>query len=279
MDLEYSKEIISCAVEKLANSKKQLSENELVRGIIHLLKKKLGKDDTRHSAKGRFRKNSFKYIIETNDWKTSISQLENKKYVLAKDYDIHAENLNIDSEWKWQDANKELAQKKLLNTLYKIHNYKFEFLVRDVVKKSFPDVSFEVTVATGDMGIDIWGVRNDPVHKDRKEAVYIQVKKYKGSVGRPDADKFIGAIREIANDKSKNFSKFVGLFITTGTYPKTFNDKLSRSSETGITFSCWDGDELTERMISLGMGVKYSIDIDFWNEIDSNIIPKNKKQL
>jgi restriction endonuclease Mrr len=277
MEENYSKSIIDCAIEKLTSAKKPLTELELTKGIVHLLKVKLGKDNPRHSSKGRFRRDSFKYIIGTTDWKESIAQLENKKFVLSQDYEIKSEELNTDAEWHWIDVSKTLAQKNILSILHKIDPTRFEYLVRDVVKKTFPDVSFEVTVSTGDMGIDIFGVRNDPCHKDKKEAICIQVKRFKGTVSRPDADKFIGAVSRLINDNTNNFSKFEGYFISTGKFPKSFNEQLYASNKTGVTFASWDGEELSHRILSLGFGVKYSIDIDFWNDIDPTVVPRKKK--
>ena len=204
----------------------------------------------------------------------TIYQTADKKYVLAQDSKHYEEQLKTELEWNWHDVSKNLAKKNILNILHKIDSSKFEYFVRDVVKKAFPDVSFEVTVSTGDMGIDIFGTRKDPTHRDRKEAICIQVKNFKGTVGRPEADKFVGAVQSIINDKNNNFSKFEGLFITSGKFPKSFNEKLCSSSKTGVTFACWDGDELTEKILALGLGVKYSIDIDFWKDIDSKLLNK-----
>lgn len=276
MDKEYSKSIIEAGVKKLTVANKQLSEIELVRGIVHYLKEKLGKDDTRHSAKGRFRRDSFKYIIGTEDWKQSIALLENKKYVLAKDYEIQSDLLKTNTEWNWRDVNKGIAQKNILSILHKVDPFKFEVLVKDLVKKKYPDVVFDVTVKTGDGGIDIFGTKPDPTQKDKEEVICIQVKNFKKTVGRPEADRFIGAVQRIINDKNKNYSKFIGLFITSGKYPKSFNDTLQESCTTGCSFSSWDGDELIEQMLFYGMGVKYSIDLDFWENVDSAIIPRQK---
>ena len=277
MDEKYRIAIINSAEEKLISAGKPLTELELIKGIVHRLKKCLGKDDRRHSAKGRFKRDSFKVVINTIEWEKTISQLENKKFVLTKDYKFHNDKLQIDIEWNWENEDKGTALNKMLSILNRIDPLKFEFLVRDVVKKSFPNVNFEVTVSTGDKGIDIFGTRQDPYYKERQEAICIQVKRYKGTVGRPEADKFIGAVSDLINDKNNKFSKFEGLFITSGKYPKSFNEKLIASSKTGVTFSCWDGTELAEKMIALGLGVKYSIDLNFWETIDPTIIPKIEK--
>lgn len=74
MSDNYFEIVIEVAILKLKSANKPLSENEFTRSIVALLKKKLGKDDKRHSSKVRFRKEIFRYIIETSEWKKEIVQ-------------------------------------------------------------------------------------------------------------------------------------------------------------------------------------------------------------
>ncbi len=67
MDKEYFDLVTEAAIEKLSTVNRPLSENEFVRGLVALLKKKHGKDDTRHSSKVRFRKETFRQIINTQN--------------------------------------------------------------------------------------------------------------------------------------------------------------------------------------------------------------------
>ncbi len=69
-----------------------------------------------------------------------------------------------------------------------------------------------------------------------------------------------------------------GLFITTGRYPDSFIDKLRNSQDKSISFACWDGTELSRQMLKNGLGIKYSIDKDFWKNFDSTAVLISNKE-
>jgi restriction system protein len=111
---------------------------------------------------------------------------------------------------------------------------------------------------SGDEGID--GV----ISEDRLglEAIYIQAKRWAGTVGRPEIQKFVGALH------GKRARK--GVFITTGTFSTEARDYVSHIDPRVVLI---DGIQLSEYMIehNLGVSVKAAyevkrIDTDFFME-------------
>ena len=94
--------------------------------------------------------------------------------------------------------------------------------------------------ASGDEGID--GV----ISEDRLglDTIYLQAKKWEGTVGRPEIQKFVGALH------GKRARK--GVFITTGTFSSDAKDYVSRIDPRVVLI---DGEQLTEYMIDFGLGV------------------------
>ncbi|WOS39843.1 MULTISPECIES: restriction endonuclease [Xanthomonas] len=111
---------------------------------------------------------------------------------------------------------------------------------------------------SGDGGID--GI----IKEDRLglDAIYIQAKRWEGTVGRPDIQQFAGALQGQRAVK--------GVFITTSTYSRDARDYV-KSINTKIILI--DGTELTGLMVDYGVGVSRvgvyelkRIDSDFFEE-------------
>jgi restriction system protein len=111
---------------------------------------------------------------------------------------------------------------------------------------------------SGDEGID--GIINE----DRLglDVIYIQAKKWEGTVGRPEIQKFVGALH------GKRARK--GVFITTGSFSGDAFDYVSRIDPKVVLI---DGRQLAELMIDFGLGVtptvSYEIkrlDTDYFDE-------------
>lgn len=111
---------------------------------------------------------------------------------------------------------------------------------------------------SGDEGID--GI----ISEDRLglEAIYIQAKRWAGTVGRPEIQKFVGALH------GKRARK--GVFITTGTFSSDARDYVSHIDPRVVLI---DGVQLAEYMIELNLGVSVKaayevkrIDSDFFAE-------------
>jgi restriction system protein len=111
---------------------------------------------------------------------------------------------------------------------------------------------------SGDEGID--GIINE----DRLglDSIYIQAKRWEGTVGRPEIQKFVGALH------GKRASK--GVFITTGNFTA---DAQSYVTQIGSRIVLIDGAQLASYMIDFNLGVapraSYEvkrIDSDYFSE-------------
>jgi restriction system protein len=111
---------------------------------------------------------------------------------------------------------------------------------------------------SGDEGID--GIINE----DRLglDVIYVQAKKWEGSVGRPEIQKFAGALQ---GQHARR-----GIFITTSNFSKEATDFASRVDNKIILI---DGDTLVQHMIDHNVGVIPSvsyevkkIDLDYFTE-------------
>jgi restriction system protein len=109
---------------------------------------------------------------------------------------------------------------------------------------------------TNDGGID--GV----ISEDRLglDKIYIQAKRWKDTVGRPDIQQFKGALADQVAKK--------GVFITTSSFSK---EAIESARKSGIVLI--DGDKLTSLMFEFGLGVQiersfhiYKIDQDRFDE-------------
>lgn len=98
-----------------------------------------------------------------------------------------------------------------------------------------------VTQKTGDEGID--GVTNE----DRLglDVIYLQAKRWKANVGRPEIQNFVGALA------GKKASK--GVFITTSAFHENARDYAAALHQKVILI---DGRRLAELMIEHGIGVR-----------------------
>ena len=110
---------------------------------------------------------------------------------------------------------------------------------------------------SGDEGID--GI----IKEDRLglDAIYIQAKKWEGTVGRPEIQKFVGAL---AGQGAKK-----GVFITTSSFSKDAHEYAKNMKDTKVVLL--DGEQLTQYMIDYNLGVSVisqyevkKIDSDFF---------------
>ena len=150
----------------------------------------------------------------------------------------------------------------LLAKLASINPFRFEQVVLDLlVAMGYGGSRKEaaaVTQKTGDEGID--GVINE----DRLglDVIYIQAKRWKANVGRPEIQNFVGALA------GKKASK--GVFITTSAFHDNARDYATGLHQKVILI---DGRRLAELMIEHGVGVAEEhaylvkkIDSDYFDE-------------
>ena len=119
-----------------------------------------------------------------------------------------------------------------------------------------------------DAGRAIGGTRDggiDGIIKEDKlglDAIYIQAKRWEGTVGRPEIQKFIGAL---LGQKAKK-----GIFITTSKFSPDAKE-YAKGIESRVVLI--DGEELANLMIDYGIGVSKiveyelkKIDLDYFIE-------------
>jgi len=141
------------------------------------------------------------------------------------------------------EIKRNLAQ-ELLNTVKNTSPEFFEKLVVDLLTKMgyggfLPDAS-EITGKVGDEGID-GRIKEDKLGLD---VIYIQAKRWDVPVGRPEIQKFAGAL---LGQRSKK-----GIFITTSIFSNGAKD-YAQSIDAKIRLI--DGEELAELMIDYDVGV------------------------
>lgn len=128
----------------------------------------------------------------------------------------------------------------------------FEELVKDLVVAMGYGGSKENAVEkigrTGDEGIDAI-IRQDLLGLDQ---IHIQAKRWQGTVGRPEIQKFVGALEGQGTKK--------GIFITTGSFSADAEEYVKKI---GSKIKLIDGPELAKLMIKHNVGVspkdKYEI--------------------
>ncbi|TMP90543.1 MAG: restriction endonuclease [Verrucomicrobia bacterium] len=164
-------------------------------------------------------------------------------------------------EAAFSDLNQTLVG-ELLTRLSTVDPFRFERIVLDLLVAMGYGGSFKeaaaVTQKTGDEGID--GVINE----DRLglDVIYIQAKRWKSSIGRPEIQNFVGALA------GKKAGK--GIFITTSEFHDNARDYAAGIHQKIILI---DGRRLAELMIEHDIGVAeehaYSvkkIDGDYFEE-------------
>lgn len=154
---------------------------------------------------------------------------------------------NITPEEMLESAHQQIRSDLAADLLKRIKAgspYFFERLVVELlVKMGYGGSRREAGKAigkSGDEGID--GIINE----DRLglDTIYIQAKRWEGTVGRPEIQRFVGALH------GKRARK--GVFLTTGSFSAEATQYVSHIDPKVVLI---DGRELTELMIDFGLGV------------------------
>ena len=154
-------------------------------------------------------------------------------------------------------------QVTLLEYLQTISPYGFERLCkRLLIEEGFQNVT--VTKKSRDGGID--GVAMLKLNRFVNFKVFFQCKRYKGSVGSEDIQRFKGAL----DGKIKAGDK--GLIITTGYYTSSAEQEAYK--EGGFPVELIDGEKLIEMFENLQLGLipktVYEIDYEFFKEFEKD---------
>ncbi len=144
----------------------------------------------------------------------------------------------------YEKINSELAQ-ELLRLIKSSQPDSFEKLVVDLLlKMGYGGSLREAGMAigkVGDEGID-GIIKEDKLGLDK---IYIQAKKWEGTVGRPEIQKFVGALK---GRKAKK-----GIFITSSNFSKNAKDYAERIDDPRLVLI--DGEQLGELLIDNNIGV------------------------
>ncbi|MGF2414569.1 MAG: restriction endonuclease, partial [Ferruginibacter sp.] len=157
---------------------------------------------------------------------------------------------------------RETLEQELLSKLKTVDPYFFERIVVELLVKmgyggSIQDAGRAIGKA-GDEGID-GIIKEDKLGLD---VIYIQAKRWEGVVGRPEVQKFVGAL---AGQRAKK-----GVFITTSNFTKEAT-QYAMQMDTKIVLI--DGEKLAQYMIDYNLGVSVQntyeikkIDSDYFEE-------------
>ena len=151
---------------------------------------------------------------------------------------------------------------EILQTLYSCSPSLFERIVVDVlVSMGYGGNRQDAGQAiggSGDGGIDGL-IKEDRLGLD---TIYIQAKKWEGTVGRPEVQKFAGALQGMKARK--------GIFITTSSFSKEAKDYVSHLENKIVLI---DGVTLAKYMVDFNVGVSLittyetkKIDLDYFEE-------------
>lgn len=148
---------------------------------------------------------------------------------------------------------------ELLDTIKRCSPSFFERLVIDLLVKigyggSREDAASKVTGKSGDEGID--GTINED--KLGLDTIYVQAKKWENTVGRPEIQKFAGALQ---GQRAKK-----GIFITTSTFSKNAIEYVSMIDSKIVLI---DGKQLAKLMIENDVGVSRIVSYEI-KKIDSD---------
>ena len=169
-----------------------------------------------------------------------IKILQNRdEYMNKYKIDKARNKQNKESDHDPEEPPADQWKKEIIDQLQKLDPYKFELLCKNILSK-MGFVNVQVTQSSNDGGIDGHGILkiNDVIGFK----VAFQCKRYVGSVGAPEVQKFRGA--------STQFEK--SMLITTG----TFTREAKKNAEIAPRIEMIDGDLLAETMAKLGLGVK-----------------------
>jgi restriction system protein len=199
------------------------------------------------------------FMAHRETWKKGGSPKEIEATPLEDTVDNKTPEEQIESGF--QKIRKSLEQ-ELLSKLKSVHPSFFEKIVVELLVKMGYGGSIteagRATRYTNDEGID-GIIKEDKLGLD---VIYIQAKRWEGTVGRPELHKFVGAL---AGQGAKK-----GIFITTSSFTKDALDYIPKN-ETKIVLI--DGERLASFMIDYNLGVSVQniyeikkIDSDYFEE-------------
>ncbi len=204
---------------------------------------------------------NLKLLKGISESQESITATEKQKKNITAENNIEETTPEESFENAYIKVRQEVEQELLQNILNNSPDFLERLVVDLVVKMGYGGSQKDAGEAigkSGDEGID-GVIKEDPLGLD---IIYLQAKRYEGTVGRPEIQKFAGALQGQRARK--------GIFITTSSYSREALDYASKI-ETKIILI--DGKTLTKLMFDHGVGVSTNtvyevkkIDTDYFSE-------------
>lgn len=201
------------------------------------------------------------YLVQFQEFKDFRALRHAKQEEEESELDLNGKTPEESLEGAYQKIRSDLAA-ELLQRLKSSSPAFFERLVVEVIVKmgyggSRKDAGKAIG-KSGDGGID-GIIKEDKLGLD---AIYIQAKRWENTVGRPEIQKFVGAL---TGQRARK-----GLFITTSDFTADADDYVSRIDAKVVLI---DGETLAQLMIDHGVGVSTvgtyeikKIDSDYFSE-------------
>jgi restriction system protein len=219
-------------------------------------------NDGKNILKNPPEKISVKYLKNISNFNKNVNSGKNKKVTDdEKEHEIEEKTPDEIFEFSYNQIidNLKIQLKQKLN---ESSPYFFEQIVLDLLLKmgygGSDNENGEVTKKSADEGID-GIIKEDKLGLDK---IYIQAKKWEKQVGRPEIQKFVGALQ------GKRAKK--GVFITTSEFSRDAYDYVNNLD---VAIILIDGEKLSQYMVEneLGISLKneykvYSIDNDYFEE-------------
>jgi restriction system protein len=211
---------------------------------------------------------NIKYLTNKyEDYKSLLNRKGDNKVRTSSNEEIEINDVNS-SQTPSEQLEKGYEKIKIsllsdiISNLKKVTPPYFEKIVVKLLVKMGYGGSFEeagkATKYTNDEGID--GIINED--KLGLDVIYIQAKRWEGTVGRPEIQKFVGAL---AGQRAKK-----GVFITTSNFSK---EAMLYAAQMDAKIILIDGEKLAQYMIDYNVGVSVKktyeikiIDSDFFEE-------------
>lgn len=206
---------------------------------------------------------NLKFLKQLPTYQEAMTGWKNKnvEQEISKNEDAEVKTPEELMEYGFQNLRQSL-ELEILSTLKSVSPSYFERIVVELLVKmgyggSIQDAGKAIG-RSGDEGID-GIIKEDKLGLD---VIYIQAKRWEGVVGRPEIQKFVGAL---AGQRAKK-----GVFITTSWFTKEATD-FALQMETKIVLI--DGEKLAQYMIDYNLGVSVQntyeikkIDSDYFEE-------------
>jgi restriction system protein len=242
---EERKQLLQSGTEFIVNNRISWAKTYLLKAIL-LESPKWGFFKITQRGLDFLKNNPTKLDIETLKQFDEFNNFIHTQKIKEDDEAQEKENYYTPQEaleYGLSEINKTLAD-DLLNKLKQCSLDFFKKLVVDLlVKIGYGGSKQEATQAvgkSGDEGID-GIIKEDKLGLD---VIYIQAKKWENSVGRPEIQKFVGAL---AGQKAKK-----GIFITTASFTKEAIEYAKNLDTKLVLIDC---QKLTELMIEHNVGV------------------------